>query len=150
MDAAQLGMTGDFFGGERARVIVRGLPLVAMPVEQAVAIVHCAFARHLAAGGAFYPFTYVPRCPIPARYLEAMRIRAVRVGIAWMNFPPAIVYRFERRIDAAGHQRPGARPPSEVVAQATTSYSLDTTRFSRTPSLDSSGAGQSTDGSPSS
>ncbi|MEN2469593.1 rRNA adenine N-6-methyltransferase family protein [Burkholderia sp. GS2Y] len=150
MDAAQLGMTGDFFGGERAHVIVSGLPLVAMPVEQAVAIVHCAFARHLAAGGAFYQFTYVPRRPIPARYLEAMRLRAVRVGIAWMNFPPAFVYRFERRFDAAGHQRPGTRPLSEVVAQATSSTSLDTTRFSRTPSLDSSGAGQSTDGSPSS
>ncbi|KML62293.1 phospholipid methyltransferase [Burkholderia cepacia] len=150
MDAAQLGMTGDFFGGERAHVIVSGLPLVAMPVEQAVAIVHCAFARHLATGGAFYQFTYVPRCPIPARYLEAMRLRAVRVGIAWMNFPPAFVYRFERRIDTAGHQRPGTRPLSEVVAQATSTNSLDTTRFSRTPSLDSSGAGQSTDGSPSS
>lgn len=46
------------------------MPLVAMPVEQAVAIVHCAFVRHLAADGVFYPFTYVPRCPIPARYLR--------------------------------------------------------------------------------
>lgn len=145
MDAAYLGMTGDFFGGARADAVVSGLPLVAMPVEQAVAIVHSAFARHLAVDGAFYQFTYVPRCPIPARYLEAMRIRAVRVGVAWMNFPPAIVYRFERRIDAAGHQWPGARPLLDAVAEATILRGLDTA-----PSLNSNGVGPSMEGSPSS
>ncbi|VWC62576.1 phospholipid methyltransferase [Burkholderia lata] len=150
MDAAQLGMTGDFFGGARADAIVSGLPLVAMPLEQAVAIVHCAFARHLTADGAFYQFTYVPRCPIPARYLEAMRIRAVRVGIAWMNFPPAVVYRFERRIDTIHHPWPGARPQRYAVAEATTLRGREITRFPHAPSLDSSGAGPSTDGHPSS
>ncbi|VWB17781.1 phospholipid methyltransferase [Burkholderia arboris] len=131
MDAAQLGMTGDFFGGERADAIVSGLPLVAMPVEQAVAIVHCAFARHLAAGGAFYQFTYVPRCPIPARCLEALRIRAVRVGVAWMNFPPAVVYRFERSSEADGCQRHNARPLREAVADAPALHGIDASRSSR-------------------
>ncbi|EKS9798081.1 MULTISPECIES: class I SAM-dependent methyltransferase [Burkholderia] len=145
MDAAQLGMTGDFFGGARADAIVSGLPLVAMPVERAVAIVRCAFARHLAADGAFYQFTYVPRCPIPARDLEAMRIRAVRVGVAWMNFPPAIVYRFERRIDAAGHQRPVARPLRDTVVEAAILRGFDAM-----PSLDSSGMRPSMEGSASS
>ncbi|MBN3790601.1 rRNA adenine N-6-methyltransferase family protein [Burkholderia sp. Ac-20353] len=107
MDAARLGMTGGFFGGERAQAIVSGLPLVAMPVEQAVAIVRGAFAGHLAAGGAFYQFTYAPRCPIPARELDAIGIRAARVGIVWMNFPPAVVYRFER-FRPPGVTRPGA------------------------------------------
>ncbi|MDN7488282.1 methyltransferase domain-containing protein [Burkholderia sp. AU45274] len=150
MDAAQLGMTGDFFGGARADAIVSGLPLVAMPVEQAVAIVHGAFARHLAADGAFYQFTYVPRCPIPARYLEAMRIRAVRVGVAWMNLPPAIVYRFERRIDTTRPQWPGARPQLDVIAETTTLRGIDITRFPHTPSRHSSGVGPSTDGRPAS
>ncbi|WP_431227022.1 class I SAM-dependent methyltransferase [Burkholderia contaminans] len=145
MDAAQLGMTGDFFGGARADAIVSGLPLVAMPVERAVAIVRCAFARYLAADGAFYQFTYVPRCPIPARDLEAMRIRAVRVGVAWMNFPPAIVYRFERRIDAAGHQRPVARPLRDTVVEAAILRGFDAM-----PSLDSSGMRPSMEGSASS
>lgn len=145
MDAAQLGMTGDFFGGARADAIVSGLPLVAMPVERAVAIVRCAFARHLAADGAFYQFTYVPRCPITARDLEAMRIRAVRVGVAWMNFPPAIVYRFDRRIDAAGHQRPVARPLRDAVVEAAILRGFDAM-----PSLDSSGMRPSTEGSASS
>ncbi|KVH32586.1 phospholipid methyltransferase [Burkholderia cepacia] len=145
MDAAQLGMTGDFFGGTRADAVVSGLPLVAMPVERAVAIVHCAFARHLAAEGVFYQFTYVPRCPIPARYLEAMRIRAVRIGIAWMNFPPAIVYRFERRVDAIGRQSPDAPPQRDAVAEATILRGIDIARFRHTPSLDSSGAGPSAD-----
>ncbi|NHV31098.1 methyltransferase domain-containing protein [Burkholderia sp. D-99] len=149
MDAAQLGMTGDFFGGARADAVVSGLPLVAMPVEQAVAIVHCAFARHLAAEGAFYQFTYVPRCPIPARYLEAMRLRAVRVGVAWMNFPPAIVYRFERRIDAVRRQWPGVRLQRDAVVEATILRGLDATRYSDTPSLNLSGAGTSTHGRPS-
>ncbi|MCA8067677.1 class I SAM-dependent methyltransferase [Burkholderia sp. AU38729] len=145
MNAAQLGVTGDFFGGARADAVVSGLPLVAMPVEQAVSIVHCTFARHLAADGAFYQFTYVPRCPIPAHYLEAMRIRAVRVGVAWMNFPPAIVYRFERRIDAAERQWPGARPLLDAVAEATSLHGVDTA-----PSLDSSGVQPLTEGSASS
>ncbi|MGU7776214.1 class I SAM-dependent methyltransferase [Burkholderia sp. MR1-5-21] len=107
MDAAELGLTGSFFGAERAHAIVSGLPLVAMPVEQAVAIVQGAFAHHLAAGGAFYQFTYAPRCPIPRRQLEAIGIRAARVGIAWMNFPPAVVYRFERRVEGAADPWPG-------------------------------------------
>lgn len=149
MDAAQLGMTGDFFGGARADAVVSGLPLVAMPVEQAVAIVHCAFARHLAAEGAFYQFTYVPHCPIPARYLEAMRLRAVRVGVAWMNFPPAIVYRFERRIDAVRRQWPGVRLQRDAVVEATILRGLDATLNPHTPSLNSSGAGTSTHGHPS-
>ncbi|WP_156440516.1 class I SAM-dependent methyltransferase [Burkholderia sp. MSMB1072] len=121
MDAAELGTTGDFFGGQRAHAVVSGLPLVAMPVEQAVAIVQCAFARHLAAGGAFHQFTYVPRCPIPARYLEAMRVRAVRVGVAWMNFPPAFVYRFERLGEVVGRHRAAAKPSLDEVARATAS-----------------------------
>ncbi|MBZ4275802.1 hypothetical protein LAN30_24680, partial [Mycobacterium tuberculosis] len=88
-----------------------------------------------------YQFTYVPRCPIPARDLEAMRIRAVRVGVAWMNFPPAIVYRFDRRIDAAGHQRPVARPLRDAVVEATILRGFDAM-----PSFDSSGMRPSTDG----
>ncbi len=121
------------------------MPLVAMPAEQAVAIVHCAFARHLAEDGAFDQFTCVPRCRIPARYLEAMRIRAVRIGIAWMSFPPAVVYRFERRVDAIGRQWPDAAPQRHVVAEATILHGVDIVRLRHTPSLDSSGAGPSAD-----
>lgn len=116
-----------------------------MPVEQAVAIVHCAFVRHLAADGVFYQFTYVPRCPIPARYLEAMHIRAIRIGIAWMNFPPAVVYRFERRVDGIGRQWTDAPPQRDAVAEATILHGVDITRLRHTPSLDSSGAGPSAD-----
>ncbi|WP_260436975.1 hypothetical protein [Burkholderia contaminans] len=71
-----------------------------------------------------------------------MRIRAVRVGVAWMNFPPAIVYRFERRIDAAGHQRPVARPLRDAVVEAAILRGFDAM-----PSLDSSGMRPSTEGS---
>ncbi|AIO67555.1 class I SAM-dependent methyltransferase [Burkholderia oklahomensis] len=121
MDAAELGITRGLFGDARANAIVSGLPLVAMPVEQAVAIVHGAFAMHLGPGGAFYQFTYLPRCPIPASRLAAIGIRAERIGIAWANVPPAAVYRLQRCADfsgspsSIGHAWPGAQPPSTAA-----------------------------------
>lgn len=99
IDAAELGITHGLFGDARASTVVSGLPLVAMPVEQAIAIVHGAFAMHLGPGGAFYQFTYLPRCPIPVRRLAAIGIRAERIGIAWANMPPAAVYRLQRCAD---------------------------------------------------
>lgn len=120
-DVAELGITHGLFGDARASTVVSGLPLVAMPVEQAIAIVHGAFAMHLGPGGAFYQFTYLPRCPIPARRLAAIGIRAERIGIAWANVPPAAVYRLQRHADfsgspsSLGHPWPGARPPSTAA-----------------------------------
>lgn len=121
IDAAELGITHGLFGEARASTVVSGLPLVAMPVEQAIAIVHGAFAMHLGPGGAFYQFTYLPRCPIPVRRLAAIGIRAERIGIAWANMPPAAVYRLQRCADFSGSPSslgrpwPSARPPSTAA-----------------------------------
>ncbi|MGO4394323.1 class I SAM-dependent methyltransferase [Variovorax sp. M-6] len=96
MDAAHLGQTGVFFGGERASAVVSGIPLLAMPVEKALAILRGAFLRHLRADGALYQFTYLPRCPVPHALLERAGLHAVRIGVAVANLPPAFVYRFQR------------------------------------------------------
>ena len=55
-----------------------------------------AFAR-LRADGAFYQFTYGFRCPVPARLLDRLGLKATRVGVALRNLPPATIYRIERR-----------------------------------------------------
>jgi phospholipid N-methyltransferase len=96
MDAEHLGQTAGFFGHERASAIVSGLPLLAMPVEKVVAILHGAFQHHLDENGPFYQFTYMPRCPVPRPQLKSMGLEAVRTGFAFVNFPPAAVYCFRR------------------------------------------------------
>ena len=97
MDAAQLGNTPPLFGDELASAIVSGLPLLSTPAPQVTAIMRGAFERQLRADGAFYQFTYAPRCPVPRRILQQLDLEAVRIGIAWFNLPPALVYRIRRR-----------------------------------------------------
>lgn len=97
MDATELGRSGGLFGLERARAVVSGLPLLAMPLDKAVRIVKGVFQRHLHAQGCFYQFTYLPRCPLPPLHLEALGLCAERLGSAYANLPPAFVYRLRRR-----------------------------------------------------
>lgn len=97
MDAAQLGDTPPLFGGELASAIVSGLPLLSIPAAQVTTIMRGAFERQLRADGAFYQFTYAPRCPVPRLTLQQLDLEAVRIGIAWFNLPPALVYRIRRR-----------------------------------------------------
>jgi phospholipid N-methyltransferase len=97
MDAAQLGNTPSLFGDELASAVVSGLPLLSTPSPQVTAILRGAFERQLRADGAFYQFTYAPRCPVPRRILQQLDLEAVRIGIAWFNLPPALVYRIRRR-----------------------------------------------------
>ena len=97
MDAAQLGDTPPLFGEELASTIVSGLPLLSIPSAQVTAIMRGAFERQLGADGAFYQFTYAPHCPVPSLTLQQLDLEAVRIGIAWFNLPPALVYRIRRR-----------------------------------------------------
>ena len=97
MDAAQLGGVPPLFGDERASAIVSGLPLLSIPAAQVTAILRGAFEGQLRADGAFYQFTYAPHCPVPNRILQQLDLEAVRIGIAWFNLPPALVYRIRRR-----------------------------------------------------
>ncbi|WP_081688988.1 VTT domain-containing protein [Inquilinus limosus] len=95
MDAARLG-TADPFGGEKAGAVVSGLPVLSMPPKAVIGILDGAF-RHLRPDGAFYQFTYGPRCPIPRAILDRLGLKAVRIGRAVANVPPAAVYRITRR-----------------------------------------------------
>jgi len=97
MDAAQLGATLPLFGDERASAVISGLPLLSMPAGQVAAIIRGVFEQQLHADGAFYQFTYGPRCPLPRQLLEQLDLKAVCIGSALFNLPPASVYRIDRR-----------------------------------------------------
>ncbi len=95
MDAARL-KSVKLFGGELVGAVVSGLPLLSMPANVVTAILEGAFA-HMRADGAFYQFTYGPRCPVRRSILERLGLKAVRIGGAFANMPPASVYRVRRR-----------------------------------------------------
>jgi phospholipid N-methyltransferase len=48
-------------------------------------------------GGAFYQFTYGPRCPVQKTILESLGLTAKRIGGTVRNIPPAGVYRISRQ-----------------------------------------------------
>jgi phospholipid N-methyltransferase len=96
IDAAKLNPR-DFSGEQAAGVVISGLPLLSMSTRKVMAILTGAFAC-LRDGGAFYQFTYGPRCPVRRPLLDRMGLKAVRVGHALTNIPPATVYRITRRI----------------------------------------------------
>ena len=95
MDASWLARE-KIFEGAPLGAVVSGLPLLAMPPRKVMAILAGAFA-HLRPGGAFYQFTYGPRCPVPRPLLDRLGLKATRIGRALVNVPPAAVYRISRR-----------------------------------------------------
>jgi phosphatidylethanolamine/phosphatidyl-N-methylethanolamine N-methyltransferase len=95
MDAARL-KDVELFGGARAGAVVSGLPLLSMSPKKVIAILEASFG-HLRPEGAFYQFTYGPRCPVPRALLDRLGLKAARIGWAFANVPPAAVYRIRRR-----------------------------------------------------
>ena len=95
MDAAQLGQCG-LFEDAPFGAVVSGLPLLSMPPAKVAAIVGGAFEA-MKPGGAFYQFTYVPRCPVPKLVLENLGLKGTRIGSTVRNIPPAGVYRISRQ-----------------------------------------------------
>ncbi|GAA0316362.1 rRNA adenine N-6-methyltransferase family protein [Sphingomonas oligophenolica] len=94
-DAARL-TASDLLSVQPVCAVVSGLPLLNMPFRKVFAIVATAFG-HLGAGGALYQFTYGRRCPIPRPILDRLGLKAVPIGRAVRNVPPATVYRISRR-----------------------------------------------------
>jgi hypothetical protein len=47
--------------------------------------------------GAFYQFTYGPRCPVSPLILDRLGLQAEHIGRALANLPPAGIYRISRR-----------------------------------------------------
>jgi phosphatidylethanolamine/phosphatidyl-N-methylethanolamine N-methyltransferase len=95
MDAAQIAAI-DLFEGEGAGAIVSGLPLLSMRPKKVVAVLEGAFG-HIRQDGAFYQFTYGPRCPVSPLILDRLGLQAEHIGRALANLPPAGIYRIRRR-----------------------------------------------------
>lgn len=95
MDAAELAQNG-IFEGAPVSAVVSGLPLLSMPAQKVTDILAGAF-HYLREDGAFYQFTYGPRCPVPQRVLDRLDLNATHIGRAVCNLPPAAVYRITRR-----------------------------------------------------
>ncbi|AFK57045.1 Methyltransferase type 12 (plasmid) [Tistrella mobilis KA081020-065] len=84
------------FPGAEAGAVVSGLGLLSMSTRMVFAILAGAFAS-LGPSGAFYQFTYVPRCPVERPILDRLGLEARRLGGTLRNLPPAAVYRVARR-----------------------------------------------------
>lgn len=95
MDAARLN-SQDLCPNGKVAAVISGLPLLAMSPRKVFAIVAAAFGC-LRSGGALYQFTYGLSCPVRRPYLDRLGLKAVRVGRAVRNMPPATVYRISRR-----------------------------------------------------
>jgi Phospholipid N-methyltransferase len=95
MDAARL-RDVELFHGTPAGAVISGLPLLSMAPRAVYAILEGAFA-HLRANGAFYQFTYGPRCPVSRPLLDRLGLKAAYLGGTFANLPPAAVYRIQRR-----------------------------------------------------
>lgn len=95
VDAARLGKLG-LYAGPTVGAVVSGLPLLNLPPKKVYGILAGAF-EIMRPNGAFYQFTYGARCPVPRPMLERLGLRAIRIGRAFANIPPATVYRIVRR-----------------------------------------------------
>jgi phosphatidylethanolamine/phosphatidyl-N-methylethanolamine N-methyltransferase len=102
MDAGSLHKQ-DLFHNAPVGAIVSGLPLLNMRSRKIVRILSGAF-RYMRPCGAFYQFTYVPRCPVPRTFLDRLDLRASCLGRTLVNIPPAAVYRITKReLSGSGH-----------------------------------------------
>ena len=95
MDASQLGQY-KLFPEANVGAVVSGLPLLSMSPHKVMSILTGAFGT-MRPTGAFYQFTYGPRCPVPRPILDRLGLKAARVGGTVRNLPPAAVYRITRR-----------------------------------------------------
>jgi phospholipid N-methyltransferase len=76
--------------------VVSGLPLLSMSPRKIMGVLIDAF-HYLREDGAFYQFTYGPRCPVPKAIRERLGLESKRVGRTLRNLPPATVYRITRK-----------------------------------------------------
>ncbi len=113
MDASQLAQY-KLFPEANVGAVVSGLPLLSMSPRKIMSILNGAFS-YLRPTGAFYQFTYGPRCPVPRPILDQLGLKATRVGGTVRNLPPAAVYRITRRQPLGGARRtsdPSSAEPS--------------------------------------
>jgi phospholipid N-methyltransferase len=95
MDAARL-RERRLFESPSVGAVVSGLPLLSMSPRRVFSILRGAFG-YMGPTGAFYQFTYGPRCPVSRLFLDRLGLKSTRLGHVLLNVPPATVYRFTRR-----------------------------------------------------
>lgn len=84
------------YGEKEVGAIVSGLPLLNMGPRKILAILSGAFS-YARPNAAFYQFTYGPLCPVPRPVLARLGLKAKFIGRAFLNMPPAAVYRITAR-----------------------------------------------------
>jgi phosphatidylethanolamine/phosphatidyl-N-methylethanolamine N-methyltransferase len=94
-DAARLTGLGLYEPGS-VGAVVSGLPLLSMSPRKIMGVMTGAF-HYLREDGAFYQFTYGPRCPVPKAIRERLGLESKRIGRTLRNLPPATVYRITRK-----------------------------------------------------
>lgn len=102
MDATRLARAGLYQPG-RLGTVISGLPLLSMKPRQIMGILTGTFG-YMHDQGAFYQFTYGPRCPVPQAILGRLDLRATRIGTTVRNMPPSSVYRIEKQQRTRGLQ----------------------------------------------
>jgi phosphatidylethanolamine/phosphatidyl-N-methylethanolamine N-methyltransferase len=100
------------YGEREVGAIVSGLPLLNMGPRKILAIVSGALS-YARPGAAFYQFTYGPRCPVPRPILDRLGLKATFIGRAFLNMPPAAVYRITARGPIGASRRRFARGKSK-------------------------------------
>lgn len=115
MDASRLAHH-ELFPEKKAGSVVSGLPLLSIPPQKVAEIIQGAF-HHIRPNGAFYQFTYGPRCPVPRQVLEHFELKATRIGRTVRNLPPATVYRITRSTLVPGLNAPDDSFPAACVGQ---------------------------------
>lgn len=91
----QIVAAADGFGEGSVDAVVSSLGFLSMPpslVEEILAAVFACLPKR----GVLVQFTYGPKCPVPARMLRRLNLKAKRVDFTLMNLPPASVYVFRR------------------------------------------------------
>ncbi len=111
MDASQLGQH-KLFPETNVGAVVSGLPLLSMSPRKVMSILNGAFGV-MRPTGAFYQFTYGPRCPVPRPILDRLGLKAARVGGTVRNLPPAAVYRITRRQPLGAGRRVSDSAPAD-------------------------------------
>lgn len=94
-DAARLASHLTEQGIATVEAVVSSLPLLSMPPRASHAIIDQALSV-LGPAGALIQFTYGPRCPIPRPLIARHGFEARPAGTAWLNLPPATVWRLTR------------------------------------------------------
>ena len=83
-------------GVSQVAAVVSSLPFLAMGERQQKAVLDEVLPL-LDDQGAFIQYTYGPKSPVRRELLAEWGWRATRVGTAWLNVPPAVVWRFTKR-----------------------------------------------------